>query len=505
MKLFKISMSAIFVLAAVCPTFAQIKSHENSKSVKAAIEHAEKFFTAGLGDQKNIAIVLAGLRSTKSPSLLPLYKIFINSDDKALRMIATLQIPEIAGDKSVELLRQRLLKDPQMAIRVRALLELEKLDKLTENDLNQVIKMNDQEIRLIAARALVRKRKFAQAKPVLRKLIKSKNKYTSAFARITLVNLGDRPQIAPLKRIALSNDTSAELKLFMLTHIIEEKIEALLPLVEELTEDSVSNKIRIRAFQALSVLSPQSLQKIARKITDSDSVYLQINLLRIVANSDNPDQILRGLSKIKGIVGKVARFEYLRSLADQTTSVAVAELLESKHPIVIEYLMNRMKEDIKKLGKKANFYTKPILKYINSTKLSEKGMTRVHDRVAQAISLLGDLGTKDVKAGLKKILAREDKDTLVTLAVGALYRSTNKDVAPLVKPLLKNPLWNIKYYAALTLAKFGDKSSIPVLIEIQNSKNTETVDLMTLANWYILELTGNAKNAFLKIAKDLNS
>ena len=499
-------MSAILLLTLSCPAVGQtISKPADAKNIENAIKHAKDFFTAGLGDQKNIAIVLAGLRSTKSPSLLPLYKIFITSDDKALRMIATLQIAEIAGDKSVKMLRERLLKDPQMAIRVRALLELEKLKKLSEKDLDEAIKMNDQEIRLIAARALVRKRQFAKAKPVLRKLIKSKNQYTSVFARITLVRLGDRPQIAPLKKIALSNETDADLKLFMLTHIMEEKIEPLLPIVEELTEDTVSNKIRIRAFQALSVLSPQSLQKIARKITDSDSVYLQINLLRIIANSKNPDQIMRGLSKIKGVVGKVARFEYLRSLADQTTSIAVQELLESQHPIVIEYVMNRMKDDIKKLGKKANFYTKPVLKYINSVKLTNKGMTRVHDQVAKAISLLGDLGSADALAGIKKILAREDKDTLVTLAVGALYRSTNKAVAPLVKPLLKNPLWNIKYYAALTLAKFGNKTAIPVLIEIQNSKNTQTVDLMTLANWYILELTGNAKTAFEKIAKDLNS
>lgn len=502
MKLKILALSALIGIA----WFADSASAQVSKITPKVTQTAISFFEAGLQDSEKLPFVLAGLRSTKSPALLPLYKLFLESSEKSHRMIATVQIAQIAGKDAVPYLRARFLNDSQMVIRVRALLELQKLNALQVKDLQKVIKLQDQELQLLCARALIRKNKANLAEPVLQKLTKSKDINTAIFARMSLVRAGDQIQVSYLKRFANSEEASTQLKLFMLSHITEDKIEALLPVVKLFTQSPI-NKIRVRAYQALLALQPTSTREISRTILASDSIYLQINLLRLLADSKKSPSMLKNLSSIKGTAGQVARFEYNRLTKNYGKSQVklVTDLLAEREPIIIEYVLNRMRQDTKKIQTSADFYTPGVLKYINSEKLSEQGLTRTNDRVAQAIYLLADLDTRQALAGIKKLLQTRNNDTLVMLTTGALYRSDNPSCADLVRPLLKSPVANIRHYAAITCAKFGDPSAIPVLIEIQQSKLLSgSTDLLTLTNWYLLKLGGIEKNAFISITKSLD-
>jgi len=270
-----------------------------------------------------------------------------------------------------------------------------------------------------------------------------------------------------------------------------------------LTWPDKSTSVRIRAYLAVADLSPKATLQIAKAIRASDNPFFRINLLRILAERNDAQDILPQFAVGDSILAAVARFELARAKGGPAAAKAVAELFEMGHPIVVEYVLNRMRKDVEEKKAAADFYTKPVLKYIRSAELDSRRMTPLHDRVAMAVELLGNLGTPDAIKGIWEILDQADNDTIRRLTAGALYRCDNKAVCDLVRPLLKSPFSDLKTYAALLLARNGDPQAIPALLEIQQAAKTHKADVLTLTNWHLLKLAGQAKPAAAELGKSV--
>ena len=121
---------------------------------------------------------------------------------------------------------------------------------------------------------------------------------------------------------------------------------------------------------------------------------------------------------------------------------------------------------------------------------------------AIAAELLGNLGTPDAMKGLWDIISGSDA-TIKKLTVGALYRSNNKAVCDLVRPLLTSAFRELRTYAALLLARNGDRDAIGVLLDIQKNSSTHKTDMLTLANWYLLKFAGETERAVRELAKSV--
>ena len=466
-----------------------------------ATEKARDYLQSALADDAKLPVVLGGLRSTGDKDLLPLFESMMRSGKKELRLMATATVSKVGGKDSAPALLERLRKDPTMVIRSEALVQLAVMKAITPEQLIKATRMDDEGVQIIAARALARLGKGKRATEVLEKLTASRDKDTAIFARMTLLGTGDRSQIQHLRKIVLDPEISQELLIRILNQIRQEKIIDALDVAKFLTKPTHSMAVRIRAYMVLADLMPSPSPVLADGIRTSDNTMLQVNLLRRLSERDDAKHLVRQFAKGEGILPAVARFELAREKGGKPAVNATTELIAMGHPIVIEYVLNRMRKDVE-AKKTADFYTLPILKYLNSAEPNPRRMTGENDRLAAAAELLGNLGTPNAMKGLWDILSGADT-TIKKLTTGALYRSNNTAVCDLVRPLLKSAFSDLKTYAALLLAKNGDRDAIGALLDIQKNSSTHQADVLILANWYLLKLAGKTAPAVKKMAKSI--
>ncbi|MCD4825278.1 MAG: HEAT repeat domain-containing protein, partial [Phycisphaerae bacterium] len=445
----------------------------------------------------------AGLRSTEDKDLLPLFASLMQSSDKRVRLVATAMVARVGGKDAAGPLLERLRKDPSMVVRSKALVELDLLKAISVEQLIEATRMPDEEIQILAARALARGGQGKKASAVLKKLVESRDKTTATFARMTLLGIGDRPQIGHLRKVLLDPKTTQQLLVFMLNQIREEKILAALPVAEFLAKPDQLMPVRIRAYMTINELSPKAAFVLAQAIRLSKNTMFRINLMRLLSERKDAHATLETFAKGDDILAAVARFELARPAGGKAATQTVSKLLDMGHPILIEYVLNRMRKDIAADKTKADFYTAPVLKLIRSTKLDPQRMTATHDKIALAVELLSNLGSSEAIKGIWDILSNAKSLATRSLTAGALYRSTNKAVGDLVRPLLKSGYPELKTYAALLLARQGDQAAVPVLLEIQETAKTQKDDVLTLANWYLLKLSGQSEKTLKAMAKTL--
>lgn len=467
-----------------------------------ATEEAREYLRGALADDAKLPVVLGGLRSTGDRDLLPLFESMMRSGEKELRLMATVTVSKVGGEDSAPALLERLRKDPAMVIRSEALMQLAMMKAITPEQLVEATRLDDEGVRIIAARALGRLGKGKLATEILEKLTASRDRDTAVFARMTLLGTGDRKQIQHLRKIILDPEIPQELLIRILNQVWQEKITDALDVAKFLTKKPNPMAVRIRAYMVLANLMPSASLVLSDGIRTSDNTMLRINLMRILSERDDARYLLRQFAEGKDILSAVARFELARSKGGNSAAKATTELIALGHPIVIEYVLNRMRKDVEAKNSGADFYAAPILKYLRSTEPNPRRMTSEHDRLAVAAELLGNLGTPDAMKGLWDILSAPDS-TIKKLTAGALYRSNNKAVCDLVRPLLKSAFPELKTYAALLLARNGDRDAIGALLDIQKNSPTHQTDVLTLVNWYLLKLAGKTGPAVRELAKGI--
>ncbi|MBN1942116.1 MAG: HEAT repeat domain-containing protein [Phycisphaerae bacterium] len=470
----------------------------------AAVQTAREYLRAALGDDARLGVVLLGLRSTRDKELLPLYTALLRSSDRRTRLTTTAMIGELDDEALIEPLRERLKSDPAMAVRSEALVHLLRRDALTAAQLRDALNIDDDGVRMLAARALVQRNKADAAVKTLQSLLDSRDPQILAQARMSLFGLGvDTPKHRDeLKKILLDPKTTDELLLLLLGQIRREKIKTAAEVAQYLTRPDYSRQVRVQAYMALADVAPDASKRLADAVAaENESDLFRINLIRILAEQPDMKYYLDDLVQRSDIAGAVARFEQARPAGGQAAAKTLQTLLiDMGHPVLLEYALNRMRGDVEKDKALAEFYVEPMLATLRQADLSEDRMSAQHDRMAMAVEWLANLGSPAAMAGLKKILDGPD-GALRKVTAGALYRSTNPAVCDMVLPLLSSPYADYRIYAALTLARHSRAEAVPALLDIQAHADTHRPDVLTLSSWYLLKFAGQAAPAADALAK----
>jgi hypothetical protein len=469
----------------------------------AQVQAAIDFFVEAANEPAKAPFVIAGLRSTKDPATLPIFEGLMRHDDKEIRLMATAAVADAVGESAGPALRERMNDDPRMDIRIEAMLQLAELNLATREELLTAAQWEEQSAQMLAARALVRLGHKDDALPILRELAESKDVLAEALARMSLVGLGDTGQVARLREIIVDPKTDPELLMRLANQIRQEKIRTALPVAEYLAGPEQLIPVRLRAFLAVDELAADAPDQIAKAVAESDSTLLRINLIRLLSQRQD------GLARLQPIAGGddtaavVARFELARRSSIDEGRAATAALLELGHPVVVEYVLNAFAEAVHEQKSPTEVYVQPVLTYVRAQDLSSRRLTAEHDRAALAVELLCDSGSPVAQAGLAEILAGQSNTTLKQLTAGALYRAEGPAAETLVTPLLQSAFPELRAYAALLLAKRGKPAAAAELIDIQANVQTRGTDILTLANWYLLKLSGRPETAAVDIAKKI--
>ncbi len=468
-------------------------------------QDAQDFLANGLVDKDTAPSVLMALKACGDEDMLPIFAAMTRSQDKTTRLSGTSVIGKVVGKSAAPALIERLRDDTVMVIRIEALVQLMAMDAADADLLIEATKINDEQMQCIAARGLIKKDRIKEATEVLKKLTGSHDTTTSAIAKMSLLGLGYSNYAEPLETLMLNRSTESELVAILLEQIADEKITGAADIVEKLAAELKDGPTKVWALRTMTVVSTNATKVIAGIINKSERTVYRVTLLGMLADQKDAASYLEKIGEGDDAVATLARFELARGGADEKATKEISRALESKHPVVINYILTRCREDTKKFGKKADFYTPALLEFVNTV---PEGAREIKDedfrkffmatRVATAAA---DIGTETAFEGLSKILAGP-YGARKRVVAAALHHTSNEIAKDLARPLLECPYEEIAFDAALTLGRFGDPGAASHLRKIiaNETLQAQNPELVSLACWYLLKTGGLTAQAAKNLA-----
>ncbi|MBT3279603.1 MAG: hypothetical protein HN370_09565 [Phycisphaerales bacterium] len=469
----------------------------------AAITTAEQFFARALNDDLQLPIVLATLRSRGGAPLEPLLKAFVQSSDKRVRLVAVDVTGEILPAKlAAPILRLRFQNDRVMTVRAKAFVELNLIEALMDEDIKLALATDDEELQLLAARALVRRKQVPAATKPLVALTRSRDLDTELFARMTLLATGDTTQFAPLQKAMNNPRCPRDTRQLLLAQIRQESVTGALKLLDRFTAVTWSLETRALAWMAIAKVDPAATTSLARGIAGCDNPVLQMNILRLLATRSDATKSLEVIAKRTDFLATVARYELARPSGKHVAALSADVLIKQGHPVVLDYLFARIGEEVAASPKRGECYVPLLAKFIRATTIHPTRMTVEHVRAARAAELLGRVGTPAALSELETLLTKDTSIPRRSLVAAALYRCDNQAVAKLLGGCLQSGYPRVQTYAALSLAKAGDPRALKVLTKLQSQVALKD-DLRILVNWYLLTSSKTSAASFQRIAKEI--
>jgi len=453
-----------------------------------------------LADPAEADAALAALAATEDKDLAPLFVALSRSQDPGRRAFAVTALRNIAGKDSAAVLLERLRKDPDVNVRLRALGYLIDLDAVTPDDLLETIKAKSEPLQCLAADALVSKGRGRSAAAVLGKLASGKDPAVAAMAGTALLAMGRSEQISHLLKLVDDPKTPARVVSNVMEQIRRHKIEAGAALAERVAGANHRPNLRVSAYEALSAVSADGTGKLADAIRASRQTVVRVNLLLVLSDREDCTSYLKSFSKRSDSVGVLSRFELARAAGGESAAQAAQEAMRLGHPVVVSYLLARARQDVDRRGRQADFYTLALLAYIRSVKTGASQMQPEHIAAARAATLLADLGSRGAMAGLREILAGRHS-AIKRAAAAGLLRTKNVAACELARPLLKSPYEELAIDAALTLGRFGVGDATEYLTGIISRPGKRSPLLRAQAGWYLLKIAGRGKDAAAALAK----
>ena len=457
-----------------------------------------------LQERQSADMALLTLRATSDKDLMPYLEALAKSGEARVRQFAVACMAEIGGKDATPALADRFLNDSDHAVRLEALVALVKLETIPVEPLREALKSSDESIRCIAARALVSMGQFDDARPVLHKLIESRDRPTAFVSRMSLLAAGSAEMLDPLRKFVRDPSSDPALVALLIEQVMEQKIKAALPLLEDvLAATHLDALMDARAYRAMVAMDAAAGPRLGKAIADSDNRTFQCLMIRILSDRPDAATTLARLAKEKGLPGVLARMELARREEGfKGLSVPLAEAVELGHPVVMEYVLDCAKADVKKNPRASDAYTPALLKFIESVPRNENLMGREHIQAALAVKWLVELGSPQAVEGLKKLVSGR-YDAVLRLTSTGLYKADPSALAcELAAPLLKNAYPDIQQDAALTLGRNGDKRAAAPLAEIVGDKNRHPA-LQTAAAWHLLRVQGKTTQAVAELAKQV--
>lgn len=485
------------MLALVCGASAL-----NARSAPARSTLAIGYLTEAIKNPRTDRATLTALRATRDKDLLPLFVALSRSAEKDLRLFAAASLSDVGGAAAAPALLERVRKDPVTLVRAEALVHLLGLDAISTDQLVETIGAPDESIRCLAARALVKQGRADLARSTLTALTRSRDLATASVARMCLLGAGEKKYLTALEETFGSPKTPPDVLTLLLGQIAEEKIVPAAGLAEKIAASSSSAFHRLLAYEAIVAVCPEPAEKLLEAIGKSDNTVLRVRLLRILSGCPNAADGFEALGAGADSVAALARFELARGAGGRAAVRAVREALKPPHPIVVEYILARGREDIAGAAGKADFYAPGLLEYVRSVDPEAHTMRGEHVLAARTATLLADIGTPEAMAGMKEILTGR-YGALMRVAAAGLMRSRNKAVCELIRPLLDSPYPELVTDAALTLGGFGDPAVADALRRIVANPTRYPPPLAVLAAWRLLKIAGEVRSAARAIAGEI--
>lgn len=467
-----------------------------------ADEVATAWLIEALKDPRRADNVLAALRSAGEDELVPLFAALSRSGDKRMRLMAATALGRMGKPQVTAALKERLRVDTQMVVRAEALVHLLRMKALTADELRAVLAYPDQNLRCMAARAMVQMGRTKDARAPLAALTASKDRATSGLARMSLLGTGDASQMTPLRKLLRDPKAPDAVVALLMEQIVEERIAAALPLAVYVAETSKSSGMRILAYKAIAAVSPQGATVLRDAIGGAKGVVRQIPILHAMASRKDASAHLSALSRRGDVVGALAAYELARRRGGAGGAAAGRRALASRHPIVIEYLLDRARTDIAANTAHAALHAAILLEIVRGVETRPKAMGQEHVRAAQAVQLLVDLGERSSLAALRQILSGRRSAVVKAVAAGLRW-SRNPRVCNLARPLLNNAYEDLMIDGAMTLGYFGKPEATDALLDVVRRAERHGDTLVTLACWYLLKIRRQQARAVARIIPHL--
>ena len=452
-------------------------------------------------DPNRLEVVLAALSATGDKELAAPLGVLARGGDPQCKQLAMRALVRVLGKDAAPVMLERLKGDLSVQVRRQALGHLIALDAISADDLTEALGADDERIRCLAACALAQQGQILQTADVLQDLSGSADPATANLARIALLMLGHTDQLAPIGQVLCGADTGELLKQLMLEQIQRGKVSPAAELVERVARTG-SKALRLRAYMAYAAISPKASATMREAIGKSPDLVFRTQVLAILADCDDARVHLEAIAAHDDALGLMARFELARTDGGQKAAQAVAAAMKLGHPIVVDGILRRARQDIDADREAAGFYTEALLDYIRSVEPNAPRPETEHHLAATAAGILADLDTPAAMAGLKEILSRR-YSTITRVVTAGLLQSQNRAVCSLARPFLASPYEQPATNAALVLGYFADPEAAAKLRAILNRPTSRDPGLGVLVSWYLLKIDGQAQNAADALARQI--
>ena len=469
-----------------------------------ADEAALAYLEQALGDPALAPVVMMALRTTGDEDLLPLFVALTRSADKRIRLFATSSMWELADANAAPALLERLDEDPAMVVRAEAIAQLVALDAIPISRLVAALNIPDENVQLMAARALVNGDNAASAIATLETLTESPDDNIAVVAHLLLLAAGDESHLAPLREFAGLNTFGASSTVvgLLLGQVEEYRIAGADDLARDVIAMNVSVPLNIQAWRALSAISDDITDELADAIGHTYLMHARVQLLRILAaRSDAPRRLQQFVdSSDDQVIAALSAFELSRLGGASDAAEITQEAMDLGHPGVLDYVLSQAAKDITAGASNADQYVPALLSCILSVRAESRQMEVEHLRAAQAATLLANHGSPEAIEGLREILGRR-YNALVRAVAAGVMKSTNPAACDLMRPLLTSPYSELSNDAALTLGRFGDSDATDRLGEIVARPGRYEPALVVLASWYLLKANQQSRDVAEMLAE----
>ena len=454
-----------------------------------------------LKDPETTNPTLAALRSTEDKDLAPLFEAMTRSGDKKRRLFGVVALAELVGKGSAAALRERVGQDPAMAVRAESLGRLIEMEAVTAEQIADAMKIPDENVQCIAARALADRGQVALAQPRLEELARSSDQPTAALAQMCLLGMGQRQHEPGLGKVMQDPATPPLLLGALLRQVERQKVISALPLALNVAgQQAQPMTLRVQAYKVAAAISSLGTATLQDAIAGSTQDALRVRLLKVLAARQDAGAYLAKLAAGHDAVAALARFELARKAGGAPAAQTVSAAIALEHPVVVAYVLDCAGEDISQRREACDFYVPGLVTLIESVNPRPREMAKEHFLAAGAASRLVELGTPAALSALKELLA--GKVTAVTRSVAAgLLRAKDPAACTLVAPLLSSPYDELSADAALVLGHFGNSTAKGRLTEILLNRRRHPPALAVLASWYLVKIDGQSKAVASQLAK----
>ncbi len=450
--------------------------------------------------------IIAALRSSKDKELLPLFLRMQKStvpENQIYGMIAAVVVTKDPERLDLPLLlgaRDQTLAQSAVA----TLIDTEQIT--TEQLLKIAQSTNDATLKAMAIGELDHRHALKDRSLLLALLGAEKNVVRYYAAVTILANPDTTDDAAALKAL---HDMTAEhdprlavVQAMMLVRVQKESIERAWPWVVQIaTDDSEENDPGLRytaVTTALALKRPEGVHVLEDLIQKDREVIDQVKLglisLEFATALKAPmiEPIARSRSGLVSSIGLLAQ----QSSEGADITGGLVKLIKEGHPIVLDWAL--VYSDRAEMDRRLDI----LAAIVNQATIVDDVRGRDYERAALAAEKLIENCGKDGRAMVESLLKSQNR-AVVEAVLAGVYRSNSPDQSALVLPIwpaLKSSAASqmAANYAALILAREGNKEAIPWLGSMVLGGTVQNQGLRGLAGWYYVKLEG-AGDAVIKM------